>query len=178
MFVRVKIARITFLVLAFGILAQGPGRQPAEAGGAPGPQVVRGGQLTKQQFEVLPDTAVIEFKGQRMTKAQIQAKAAKSQEAMAKGQAVARQTEAQFEQRRIQFEQQQQARLQTDNAKAMAEFTRQSQVSATPHAWQLEAIQEEAAQLFERSKRASPAEQAQIEQRAGQLLQQLHQLGR
>lgn len=178
MFVRVKIARSTFLVLAFGILAQGTGRQPAEAGGAPGPQVLRGGQLTKQQFEALPDTAVIEVKGQRMTKAQIRAKAAKSQEAMAKGQAVARQTEAQFEQRRIQFEQQQQAKLQADNAKAVAEFTRQSQASGPAASPQLDAIQEEAAQLHERSKRASPAEQAQIEQRAGQLLQQLQQMGR
>ena len=43
---------------------------------------------------------------------------------------------------------------------------------------QLEAIEQEAAQLWQRSQRASPAEQAQIEQRAGQLLQQLQQLGR
>jgi hypothetical protein len=34
-------------------------------------------------------------------------------------------------------------------------------------------IQREAAQLFQRSKTASPAERAQIERRAGQLLQQL-----
>ena len=176
MFSRVSIASPTILVL--GLLAQSAGPLPAEAGGVQRPQVIRGDQLTKQQFEALPDTAVIELRGQRMTKAQIRAKAAKSQEAMAKGQAVARQTEAQFEQRRIQFEQQQQAKLQTDNAKAMVEFTRQSQAGATPQARQLEAIQEEAAQLYERSKRASPAEQAQIEQRAGQLLQQLQQLGR
>jgi hypothetical protein len=48
----------------------------------------------------------------------------------------------------------------------------------TPQARQLDAIQEEAAQLFQRSKTAPPGEQAQIEQRAGQLLQQLQQLDR
>ena len=89
----------SFIVLALGTLAQGTAAQPAEPGAAPGPQVVRGDQLTKQQFEALPDTAVIDFKGQRMTKAQIRVKAAKNQEAMAKGQTVARQTGAQFEQR-------------------------------------------------------------------------------
>ena len=81
MFSRAKIGHITFIVLAFGILAQGTAAQPAEPGAAPGPQAVRGDQLTKQQFEALPDTAVIDFKGQRMTKAQIRVKAAKSQEA-------------------------------------------------------------------------------------------------
>jgi len=69
------------------------------------------------------------------------------------------------------------AKLQADRAKAMAEFTRLRQAAATPQARQLEAIKEEAAQLYERSKHASPAEQAQIEQRARQLLQQLPHMG-
>jgi hypothetical protein len=178
MFSRTKIVHITFIVLAFGALAHGTPAQPAEPGAAAGPQVVKGDQLTKQQFEALPDTAVIDFKGQRMTKAQIQDKAAKSQEAVVKGETLVRQTEAQFEQRRIQFEEQQQAKIKAGKARAMAEFTRQSQAAATPQARQLEAIQEEAAQLAARSKSASPAEQAQIEQRARQLLQQLPQVGR
>jgi hypothetical protein len=176
MFSRVKIVHITFVVLAFGTQGQGTAREPDKAGAVLGSEVVRGDQLTRQQFEALPDTAVIEFKGKRMTKAEIRVKAANSQEAMAKVQAVARQIEAQFEQRRIQIERQQQAKIRADKAKAMAEFTRQSDAGTTPQARQFEAIQKEAAQLYERSKRASPTEQAQIEQRARQLLQQLSQV--
>jgi DMSO/TMAO reductase YedYZ molybdopterin-dependent catalytic subunit len=98
-------------------------------------------------------------------------------EAMAKIQATAGQAEAQFEQSRIQFEQQQKAESEAHKAKAMAEFTRRTQAAATLQVRQLEAIQKEAAKLYERSKRASPAEQAQIEQRALQLLEQLSQMG-
>jgi hypothetical protein len=169
MFSTVKIARSTFIVLALGILAQGTGRQPAEAGGTPGPQVLRADQLTRQQFEVLPDTAVIESKGQRMTKAQIQTKAMKSKEAIAKVQASARDAQAKFEKRLAQFLQQRQAKLQADNAKAMAEVARLRQVAA---------IEEEGAKLWQRAQRAAPAERAQIEQRARQLLQQFQQIGR
>jgi hypothetical protein len=172
MFSRVKIVHITFILLAFGTLAQGTAAEPSEPGAAPGSQVVRGDQLTKQQFEALPDTALINFKGQQMTKAQIRVRATKSQEAMEKGHALARQTRAEFEQRLIHFEQQRKAKIQADKAKAMEEFARQSQAEAR----QLKAIEAEAAQLYKRSEGASPAEKAQIEQRASQLLQQLQEM--
>jgi hypothetical protein len=173
MFSRIKIAHITFVILAFATQGQGTARGPDKAGAVPGSEVVRGDELTKQQFEALPDTAVIEFKGKRITKGEIRAKALKSQEAMAKAQAVARQTKSQFEQRRIEVERQRQAKMQADRTKAMAEFTRLSDAGATPRALQIEAIRKEAMQLYERSKRASPTEQAQIEERAHQLLQRL-----
>jgi hypothetical protein len=176
MFSRVSIATPTILVLVLGLLAQSAGPLPAEAGGVQG-QVIRGDQLTKQQFEALPDIAVIEFKGQRMTKAQIRAKAAKSTEAMAKAPAAARAAQAKVAARQAQFLQQQQAKLQADNAKAMVEVARLRQAAGPARSPQLEAIEQEAAQLFQRSQRA-PAERAQIEQRAGQLLQQLQQMGR
>jgi mRNA-degrading endonuclease toxin of MazEF toxin-antitoxin module len=54
----------------------------------------------------------------------------------------------------------------------MEEFARLSQAQAR----QVKAIEVEAAQLQERSRRVSPAEKAQIEQRADQLLQQLYRL--
>jgi ABC-type bacteriocin/lantibiotic exporter with double-glycine peptidase domain len=164
---RVKIVHITFVVLALGTQGQGTAREPDKAGAVPGPQVVRGDKLTKEQFEALPDTAIIEFKGKRMTKAEIRARAAKSQEAMATAKAVALQAKAEFEQRRIQIEREQQAKIQADKAKAMAEFER--------HAATTKAIQKEAAELYERSKRASPTERAEIDKRAHQLLLQLRQ---
>ena len=162
MFSRIAITKLAAITLGLGFMAQVVGSSPAEAGGAPGPQVLRADQLTKQQFRRLPDSAVIEFQGQRMTKAQIRAMAArKAQAAMAKVEAAAGQRRAQFEQ--------EQAKLQADNTKVQAELARLRQIAA---------IQQEAAQLLQRSQRGLPAEQTQIEQRASQLLQQLQQLGR
>jgi hypothetical protein len=122
-FSRVSVASATILSLVLGLLAQSAGPLHTEAGGVPG-QVIRGDQLTKQQFEALPGTAVIEFKGRRMTKAQIQAKAAKSTEATAKAQAADRAGQARVQHRLAQFLQQEQAKLQADNARAIAEFKR------------------------------------------------------
>jgi len=171
MFAPRKIVCSTTVVLALGLIVNAVGRPPAEAGGAPGPQVLRADQLTKQQFRAAPDSAVIEFRGQRVTKAQIRARAAqKAHEGMAKVEVAVRQERARFEQ--------EQAKLHADNAKVQAELARLRQARATPQARQVDAIEQEAAQLFERSKRASPADRAQIEQRASQLLQQLQQLGR
>jgi len=183
MFAMLRIASFTSVVLVLGLLAHTASPPPAESGGAPGPQVLRADQLTKQQFrqqlKALPDSAVIESKGQRMTKGQIRALAAqKGAAAQAKARAAASQAQARFAAHRAQFLQQEQAKLQADNAKTMAEFGRLRQARATPQARQLDAIEQEAAQLFQRSQRASPAERAQIEQRAAQLLQQLQQLGR
>jgi hypothetical protein len=169
MFSRGNIVQITFILFAFGTLTQGTAAERAEPGAAPSPQVVRGDQLTKQQFDALPDTAQIDFKGQRMTKARMRVREAKSQETAEKVRALARQSRAEFQQRLIHFEQQRKAKIQADAAKAMGEFTRQSQAEAR----QFKAIEAEAAQLYKRSEHASPAEKAQIEQRASQLLHQL-----
>jgi hypothetical protein len=172
---RVSTGRVTIVVLGLGFLAQAAVPFPAVA---QGPPVFSVRQLTKQQFEALPDTALVESRGQRMTKAQILAKAARSQEAMAKAQTAARQAQARAQARLAQFNQQQHVRLQADNAKVQAELARLRQARATPQARQLEAIEQEAAQLWQQAQRASPAERAQIEQRAAQLLQQLQQVGR
>lgn len=172
MFSRGKIGQITFVLFASGILTLDTTMASAESRAAPSPQVVNGDQLTKQQFEALPDTALIDFKGRRMTKASIQAREAQGHDTAENVQTLARQSRVEFEQRLIQFEQQRKTKLEVDKAKAMGEFARLSQADSR----QLKAIEVEAAQLYERSKRASSAEKAQIEQRANQLLQQLQGL--
>ena len=73
----------------------------------------------------------------------------------------------------IQFEQQHEAKIQADKAKAMAEFTAKASRIPGPGPGSLRRSRMEAAQLCGVSSGASPAEQAQIEQRARQLLQQL-----
>ncbi|MCI0408695.1 MAG: hypothetical protein L0191_09055, partial [Acidobacteria bacterium] len=184
MFATLRILSFTIVALVLGLIAHAPSSPSAESGGVPGPKVLRSDQLSKQQFEqqfrALPDSALVESRGQRMTKAQIRALAAqKGQQHQASAQAALNQARAAFEQRRVQFDQQQQAKLQASNAKARAEMARLRQAGGpVARSTQREVIQQEAAQLFQRSKTASPAEQVQIEQRAAQLLQQLQQVGR
>jgi hypothetical protein len=180
----IRTAGLTILSLALGLATNAAKPTPAVAGGGvSAPQAIKVDTLTKQQLDQqikgLPDNAMIESKGQRMTKAQVRALATqKGKQHHAKAQAAIAQNDAAFEQRRAQFEEQQQAKLQADRTKAMAEFTRLQQAGSADASAQLEVIQREAVQLFQRSKTASPAEQWRIDQRAGQLLQQLQQMGR
>jgi len=168
---------IVAALVTIPLLALSPRFEPvpaAHAGGGGAPHVLRADQLPKKQFDQqlrqLPDSAVIESQGKRFTVGEIRARAAQRRREMAaKAQASAAQAKARLEAGRAEFLQQQQAKLQADNAKTMAEFGRLRQVAA---------IEQEAAQLFQRSQRAAPGERAQIEQRAGQLLQQLQQMGR
>jgi len=183
MFLKRGSVLVFIAVCGLGLVAHTSVPTDAEAGVGASAPVLKADQLTarefRQQLKGLPDSAVVEYKGQRITVGEIRARAKQTlQAAAAKMQAAARQGQAQVEARRAQLDQQHQAKLQADGAKAMVEFTRLALVSATPQARQLEAIQQEAAQLLQRSKTASPAERAQIEHRAGQLLQQLQQMGR
>lgn len=130
MVARIRIAGLTTVTFVLGLGANAANPLWAVAGGGIAvPQVLKADQLTKQQLDQqlkrLPDSAVIESKGQRVTKAQIRALATqKGQQHQAKGQAALTQANAAFEQRRAQLEQQHQAKLQADNAKAMADFKR------------------------------------------------------
>lgn len=166
--------RFTVILIALGITALATVTAVAEREATTSPQVVSGDRLTRQQFDALPDSALIEFKGRRTTKASIRAREAQSRDAARKVQALAQQSRAEFQQRLVQFEQERKAKHETDKAKATGEFARLSRANSQ----QLKAIEAEAAQLQERSKRASPAEKGQIEQRAEQLLQQLQSLER
>jgi hypothetical protein len=128
---RIRITGLTVITgIALGLMANLAAPPPVLAGGGvAAPQVLKADTLTKQQFEQqfkrLPDNAVIESKGQRMTIGQMRALAAqKAQAHQAKAQAALTQANTAFEQRRAQLEQQHQAKLRADNAKAIAEFKR------------------------------------------------------
>jgi hypothetical protein len=88
---------------------------------------------------------------------------------------------------RGELEAQQKATLEASNARARAGFGRLAQQWDPEAASQLarmgapserETVRREAAELMRRVERASPAEQAEIEKRAQQLLQRAKQLGR
>ena len=169
---RAGIVRTAIAVLGLGLLFE-PADLPLVMAGEAQGQVIRGDKLTKQQFEALPDTAVIEFKGKRMPKSEIRARAAKSKEAMAKVPAAATKVRDKFEQRRALFEQQQQAKLTADNQKVNAELAKLNQGGGSGQDSRRAAVENEARELSQRYKTASPAEKAQIDRRAGELLRQL-----
>ena len=171
-FSQAGVVRTTIVVLGLGLLVETAGLRPASAGEAQG-QVTRGDKLTKQQFEALPDSAVIEFKGKRMPKSEIRARAAKGKEAMAKVPAAATKVRDKFEQRRAQFEQKQQAKLAADNQKVNAEFAKLNQDGGSGRDSRRAAIENEARELSVRYKTASAAEKVQIDRRAGELLREL-----
>jgi len=141
-----------------------------------GPTVINLKSLTNKQIRALPNTAVVEFQGKPTTMGALRALEAEARKAtLAKAQAAATQAKARAAARRAQFLQQQAAELQAIHAKARVEVARLRQASAVTPVTQQEAIRNEAIQLMQRAKTASPAEQVQIEQRAGQLLKQLQQ---
>ena len=139
------------------------------------PAAIKGEQLTKQQFDALPDTTVIDFRGTRITAGEARARIKQAETAaQAEAQAAAAQAQAKFEAYRAKFLQDQKAKLQDAHVKARAEIARLRKVGAAPLTQQ-QTIQKEAVELLNRSKTAPPAEQAQIEQRALQLQQQYQQ---
>lgn len=139
------------------------------------PAVISGQQLTKQQFDALPDTTVIDFRGTRITAGEARARIKQAETAaQAEAQAAAAQAQAKFDAYRAKFLQDQKAKLQEAHVKTRAEIARLRKVGAAPLTQQ-QAIQKEAVELLNRSKTATPAEQTQIEQRALQLQQQYQQ---
>jgi hypothetical protein len=138
----------------------------------PGPaeQRDRHGQgLTKPQFDALPANAIVMQKGKRIAKSEIIARAAKERaDSMARGQQRVRD----FQAHRARVLSAEQAKLRTKNARLYAELTRlhQVQVAMSP---QRQALYREASDISMRSRNASAAERAQLNQRAAVALRQL-----
>ena len=153
---------------------EGPLARTAPAPGGPPGVPLKLGQLSKEQYEALPDDARIEAPGRGvLTRAELRALAEqKRQEALTESQARAGQARADLEAARARFLQEEKARREANNARARAEAARLQQEQSA----KLAAIQREAAQLQARSKNASPAEQAEIDKRARELLEQLQEL--
>jgi hypothetical protein len=158
-----KIVLSAVVVLGLALLA------PAGAAEAPG----RGQKITQQQFDALPSNAVIEFKGKKIPKSEIQARAAKRKEAMAKVPAAASKAREKFEQHRVQFDQKQQEKLTAENQKVKAEFAKLDRGGASGSGSRRVAIESEARELSARYKTASTAEKAQIDRRADELAREL-----
>jgi hypothetical protein len=133
-------------------------------------------KMTKEQYEKLPDTAIIDVKGRQITKGQYRSEIKQKRELAKARPATSSEAKANFEAARAQFLKDEKAQLDTHNARVNAEFERLRQKSAESSS-RLKSIQDEANQLSIRSRTASPSERAQIDKRAGELLQQIKQLG-
>ena len=127
------------------------------------------GGLTKPQFDALPANAIVMQKGKRIAKSEIIARAAKER---ADATARRQQRVRDFQAHRARVLSDDQAKLRAKNAKLYAELTwlHQAQVAMSP---QRQALEREARDISMRSRNASPAERAQLNQRAAMALRQL-----
>ena len=142
----------------------------AKAKETPTLRVLTAEKVNKRQFDrqlnTLPDNAVVETAGRRVTVGEIRAKTVEMQKvAVAEAAANAKASEGRFAARQTQLAQQRMTKLDADNAKIKPEL---AQLSRT------EAIRVEAAELMRKSKTATPAELAKLEERAAQLLREMH----
>jgi len=173
-----RFAALGAVVLALGLSA---GWIVGRTGGPEAAAAVafKAEQLAKGQFRTLPDHAEIELPdGTRTTAGVLRSRTRQRiQESRARAHAAAVQVPAEFVARRARFLEAQQAKIRAQNDQAWAEFTHHSGNAGRGGLAQREAIHQEALQLLEHAKTASPDEKVQIEQRAGQLLRQLEQPG-
>jgi hypothetical protein len=173
-----RFAALGAVALALGLSA---GRIVDRAGG---PEAATAGtfkaeQLAKGQFRTLPDSVELELPdGTRTTAGALRSRTRQRMQASrAKAHETAFQAPAEFAARRARFLEAQQTKIRTQNDQAWAEFTHRSGNTGRGGLAQREVIHQEALQLLEHAKTASPDEKVQIEQRAGQLLRQLEQTG-
>jgi hypothetical protein len=145
---------------------------------APKSEAYKLSQLTKEKFEALPGTAVLEIEGKRITKQQY---TADIQREMTRSKSELLNLEASggkaLDKKNADLRASQMARINERNAKIIgkAEPLRKAAIERRS---KLEAIQKEAHDLYNKAKTTqTPEAKAQIDKRAGELLIQLKQLG-
>jgi hypothetical protein len=199
MFSNVTIASLSWMVFVMGFAVEMATAQPGAVqvpgpgmtqipGQARVPELTEDGEekvfnlenLTREEFDSLPENRVVEVGGVQTTKREYLARLERQHdEALSKLRAAAIEARAMLEAKRDKFLQNQVARIEKDNAKTLARFAESGrQRRSIAQSAGFNAIRKEATELERRSQTASPAEQAQIEQRAWELLQQLQGLPR
>jgi hypothetical protein len=172
---KIYIAVLMIITLSVYFSAVVKGSFAIELQSVPG-QVIKIERLTKDQFNALPDNAVIEVNGVQMTKQQlIMANKQKKNELI--NQLKLNVPKTQVEAAQTKFLQEQKNKLDAENARIKSAFESQVKLTGTDSTAKFTAIQKEAIELFTKSKNATPAEQQQIEQRAKELTEQLKLMG-
>ena len=158
--------------LAFGGLSFGVGFAVsfAHAEDQTGPPIAAQ-DLTPQQFEALPPTAIIEIDGKPLTKAEFQARREmairRAFEAMKEQRS---RVAAEFAARRQTFLDQEKTRLDAANHKIQEEVDRLRAADAALHGPNWDARRDQAAALLKQASTAAPPEQSRLEKEAADLL--------
>lgn len=163
------VAALAFGGLSFGVGFAVSSAHAEDQAGRAGPIAAQ--DLTPQQFEALPPTAIIEIDGKPLTKAEFQAR---------RQMAIRRAFEAMKEQRsriaaefaaqRQAFLDQEKTRLDAANRKVQEEVDRLRAADAALHGPNWDARRDQAAALLKQASTAAPPEQSRLEKEAADLL--------
>lgn len=138
------------------------------------PIVINVKELSPERFRellrTLPDNAVLEADGKRITVGELRAQMEQRRAAVqAKMEEAARRAAGELERRRAAFRESEKARLEAGRKEAMAYFESLPKPPAELQG-ELQAIREEMRKLLERARTASPKEQDEILRRADELV--------
>ncbi|ARN82731.1 hypothetical protein [Methylocystis bryophila] len=161
---------LAFILLSLLVLV-GSGARSARAVETGSSAPLSAEKMSKEQFIALPPTAVIDFKGAQMTKAEFQARRAQAFGLAAK-EAQNRKAEARarFEAARASFRKDEADRLKAANQKAQAEIDRLVAADNASHGANWSERKRQAAELLSEAATAPPERRSQLEKSAGELL--------
>ena len=135
------------------------------------PAVVSADRLSKEQFKALPPDAMIDFKGERMSKRVfLQRRAEEFAQAVRQAQDMKTRAQAQFMTRRKAFLENEQAKLKAANKKVQAEVDRLVAADNSSHGKDWGARKRQAAQILAQAAKATPEHRAELERKANDLL--------
>jgi hypothetical protein len=162
------IAALAIGSVSFGMrFGVSPAQAEDQAGGPP----IAAKDLTPQQFEALPPTAVIEIDGKPLTKAEFQARRElairRAFEAMKEKRS---RVAAEFAAQRQTFLDQEKTTLDAANRKVQDEVDRLRAADAALHGPNWDARREQATALLKQASTAAPLEQSRLEKEAADLL--------
>lgn len=133
--------------------------------------VVSAKELTREQFKALPPNQLIDFGNERITKSDFLDRRKKAIEEAAKNLTGLKQRLlAAYEARRKEVINRESAALAEGNKKVQAEIARLVAADAEAHGPNWQARRQQAADLLEQVKRATPEERSTLEKRAADLL--------
>jgi hypothetical protein len=128
-------------------------------------------KLSKEQFIALPSTALIDFNGMRMTKAEFQARKAQAfGEALKQGKDRKAEAQARFEAARASFLKQEVDELKAANQKVQPEIDRLVAADNAIHGANWPERKKRAAELLSEAAKAPPERRSELEKSAGDLL--------
>ena len=134
-------------------------------------EVVPVEKLTKEQFQALPPEALIDFKGERMTKAHfLKSRAVQAEQFQKRLKEMKAKTQEQAEARRTTFLQEEKTKLEEANKKVQAEIDRLVAADNASHGPNWQERKRQAAKILAEASKATPEDRLELERKAADLL--------